>query len=299
MKLNPLYHGGLILVLATGPLAAQDDSALSALKETLTLEGETRLNATGSGNASIRKVIGKSKTRSLVDALREYEKELADLDEATSRRRAELIRKLAETRAEREAQSVAEADLETLKQAGQFALLHRVDQSPPEWVIGVVIEEGEQGVRVNKVMDGKPGAAAGLKDGDVLKSCNAIALRDRSALVNIIQAAQDQELVLSVQRGGEGAEVATIDIKVTPVRNEQPKTDSEERQVEKALQRGFRYLENSGSGKILVDPYVNGFSAEPSPSLRFTSYPKELRDDNNEVKDLLRQLITEVKKLQK
>lgn len=302
MKLNTMSYGGLSLVIAIGPLTAQtgDSPALpSQVKEGYSvIKVEPSIDLTNSLRLAGRTQI-KGDSQKLDDLLRQYRKELTDLDAATSQRRAQLIRKLAEAQA---AQHAAKADLEKVQLTQRLSAIRSETQSPPEWVIGVVIDQSDQGVRVNKVMEGKPAATAGIQAGDVVVSCNAISLRNRNALVDIIQAAQDQELVFSVRRPGEGDKFEAIEVKVTPVRNEHVKKEDSSDHVQRAIQNGLRYLEQSGGGganKLLVDPGVGAGFPVQGQTLRFTAYPEELRDDNEEVKDLLKQLIEEVKKLQK
>lgn len=66
-------------------------------------------------------------------------------------------------------------------------------------MIGVAIDS-QEGKKVNRVLKDKPAESAGMKDGDVILKCSGITLRNREALVKIIQAPQDQPLTLMVQR---------------------------------------------------------------------------------------------------
>lgn len=138
--------------------------------------------------------------------MKRFEKELADLNAATERRRAKLMKKMANARAR---EAAAERDRIHREGGGQGRNLNPLgryvnplknpNDSPPDWVIGVAIDSRE-GVKVNRVLKGKPAESAGMKDGDVILKCSGITLRNREALVKIIQTAQDQPLTLMVQR---------------------------------------------------------------------------------------------------
>ena len=169
-------------------------------------------------------------------------------------------------------------------------------------MIGVAIDS-QEGKKVNRVLKGKPAESAGMKDGDVILKCSGITLRNREALVKIIQAPQDQPLTLMVQRrkyADDGKTVQSqeeLEFTVKAIKNETAKQSG----AATPNPYGKFLLEHLSAGnsrpgaaqQALNQLHDYQLSNPPKPN-----YPDQLRKDNAEIMKLMRQLIEEVKKLQ-
>jgi membrane-associated protease RseP (regulator of RpoE activity) len=158
-------------------------------------------------------------------SVKSLERELEDLERASLARRKELESALALARAR---ELVPPDRLGPPRKLDpnlpQYDYL-RAQQ--PEWVIGVVLRqdspagggEGSPTLIVAELSKGLPAEKAGFKIGDRLRSCNGIKLHDFGALRQIINAARDQELTISVVRTGSDEPVA---LGVTPTKPPAP-----------------------------------------------------------------------------
>ena len=199
---------------------AQDDVPQTKVKEAAaeTVSGFFESLDERSAPAPIRATtfVGETKNSTEVQGKRAADeasirRQLRDLDSATARKRAELQRALTEAQALDKAAQYQRA----------YQLQTRVASAGSSWVIGLVLNEddGDGGVLVAELIDGKPAKKAGIKAGDRIVSCGGIRLRSASSLQKIISAAGDQELGLAIKRGD-----AEIEVEVTPVKVDAPQS---------------------------------------------------------------------------
>jgi putative serine protease PepD len=88
---------------------------------------------------------------------------------------------------------------------GELSQLERgVDISHAFLGVGIAQTTGADGALIGSVAPNSPGAAAGLRTGDLVTAVDGKAIHDANGLVSAIQAAQPgQKLTLTVQRGSQ------------------------------------------------------------------------------------------------
>ena len=215
--------------------------------------------------------------------MRRLLKEVDDLDAASAARRRDLERRMNELRQRRERERV-EQQLKP-EEARRYAQWFLGGAAEPQWFIGIHVTEHEHhgdqaGVHVRDVTGNSPAKKAGLREGDVIVACNGIKLRDREALVHIIQAARDQPLELKVRR----TDGETVEVTVRAEKRER---------IEGAPQLPYRQFQ---------DQQMWRRSAPGSPDRsgpRQTEEIERLRKEMEEVKEALKRLHGELQKRRK
>ena len=163
----------------------------------------------------------------------------------------------------------------------------------PQWHIGVMLDGSRRpggGIRVAGTMPNTPAAKAGLQQDDVLRALNDLQLRDYDMLRDLIQIIGNQEIRLTVDRGHH-----TIRVQLTPSKLDE---------VGRNFQPGIRIAPKApqpAAPKQRAKPKTAATSGKVRTSVAKpgTNPWQQLPQDNKEVQKLLRELIGEVKKLQK
>jgi hypothetical protein len=154
-------------------------------------------------------------------------KKLRDLDTATRTERERLMVEFIEAQKAYAIESVQKwnlsnaVDVELLKRYSDL-LVTTTPSDAPRWLIGVVKNSTDStnvtdgSFPIASVRAGSAAEKAGLRAGDVIRSCNGITLKNPASLSALIVAAEDQELTLTVNRDGEDG---PLQIRVVPERN--------------------------------------------------------------------------------
>jgi len=170
----------------------------------------------------------------------EVTKALRDLENATTEAQVKLTRELAMAEQAKAALAEAQAKIEAALRKAKarahpskdlpitsimddvtlFDLADGFSTKQVDWLIGVQGNTEKTylpGFTIASVMDGSPAAKAGLEKGDVITACNGIRIKRSTSLTTIIKGAEDQELIMTVNRKGKEK---PLKLKATPVRRQ-------------------------------------------------------------------------------